>query len=207
MEFTDIEALYKRLGVEPTTKKSDGSLYCSLPLIYDPSTKTHVSDSYQIALYLDKTYPNTPPLFPKGTLVFHQIFQATYQKVSSATLPLLMAAFCDRFSPRTQAVFRPVRERKFGRRLEDLCDETQWQKAEQAWEEYATLLKVNGEGEDTLVMGDTVCFADFQIAAILVGARNALGVESERWKRISGWQGGKCGLFLDQFAKYIVIDV
>lgn len=206
VEYTDIGALYKRLGVEPTAKRPDGSLYCSLPLIYDPSTKTHVSDSYQIALYLDKTYPDTPPLFPKGTLAFHQVFQATYYKILFATIPLLVSTFCSRFSPSTQTVFRPARERAFGGKLEDLCSETQWEKAEQAWKEYGTLLKANGEGKDSLVMGDTVCFADFQLAAILVGARNALGVESEQWKRIAGWEEGKWGRFFDQFARYTVID-
>lgn len=204
VEYTDIEALYRRLGVEPTAKRADGSLYCSLPLIYDPATETYVSDSYQIALYLDKTYPDTPPLFPKGTLVFHQTFQATCHKVLFEIMPLLTAMFCSQLSPRSQAIFRPACERTFGGKLEDLCNETQWQKAEQAWEEYVALLAVNGEGKDNLVMGDTVCFADFQVAAVLVGGRNSLGAESKTWKRISGWQGGKLGRFIDQFAKYTV---
>ncbi|KAF7791479.1 hypothetical protein EIP86_002495 [Pleurotus ostreatoroseus] len=207
VDYPDIEALYRKLGVEPVAKKPDGSRYCSLPLIYDPSTKTHVSDSYQIALYLDKTYPNTPPLFPKGTLAFHQVFQSTCTKVVFSTLPLLVATFCSKLNERSQAYFRPARERMLGGNLESLCNEAQWQKAEQAWAEYAAILAANGEGKDNLIMGDQVCFADFQIAAILAAARNALGVESEQWKRICGWQGGKWERFIDQFSKYTVMDV
>ncbi|KAF7798335.1 hypothetical protein EIP86_009556 [Pleurotus ostreatoroseus] len=203
----DIEALYHKLSVEPAVKRPDGTPYCSLPLIYDPSTNTHVSDSYKIALYLDKTYPATPPLFPRGTLAFHQVFQQTATELATAALLLRVATFCSRLSERAQARFRPRNEQMFGGPLESLCSEVQWEKAEKLWAGFAAVLEANGEGKNNLIMGDQVCFADLQVAAMLAAARNTLGAESEQWKRMCGWQGGKWARFLDQFSQYTVMDV
>ncbi|KAF8824223.1 hypothetical protein HHX47_DHR8000375 [Lentinula edodes] len=68
IEYPDIEALCIKIGAAPTDVKADGtSPEYTLPVIYDPSTNKAISDSFNIAQYLDTTYPDTPQLIPPGT--------------------------------------------------------------------------------------------------------------------------------------------
>jgi glutathione S-transferase len=64
-----LAGLCKKIGAEHTSLKGDQPHY-TLPVIYDPNTNTAVSDSYNIAKYLDEHYPDTPTAIPRGTEVF-----------------------------------------------------------------------------------------------------------------------------------------
>ncbi|THU85865.1 hypothetical protein K435DRAFT_684748 [Dendrothele bispora CBS 962.96] len=44
----------------------------TLPAIYDPSTKTGLTESFAIAKYLDEKYPEKLILVPKGTKVLRK---------------------------------------------------------------------------------------------------------------------------------------
>lgn len=67
VEFPDVEALCKKLGLPPDRYLPDGSAVYTVPVIYDPNTDSHHVESKAIAKYLDKAYPETPQLFPHGT--------------------------------------------------------------------------------------------------------------------------------------------
>lgn len=62
------EALAKKIGAKPTEYKEGNRPWYTLPIIYDPLTKTVVTDSFDIAIYLDRQYPSTPVVFPPGTI-------------------------------------------------------------------------------------------------------------------------------------------
>ena len=81
VEYPDIESLYHKLNLEATSKSPDGGPLYTLPVIYDPSTGSTVSDSAAIAKYLDKTYPNTPVLFHKGTDAFQTAFLDAWHEI------------------------------------------------------------------------------------------------------------------------------
>lgn len=66
--------LAKKIGARATDTEEDGTPYYCVPIIYDPNTDTVVSDSFDIAIYLEKQYPNTRTLIPKGT----EVLQAVY---------------------------------------------------------------------------------------------------------------------------------
>src|SRR6266446_9283461 len=67
LEFPDIESLFKKMGIPPTSKEEDGSDRYTVPAIHDPSTGASIADSVLIAEYLEKTYPDTPKVFPNNT--------------------------------------------------------------------------------------------------------------------------------------------
>ncbi|PSR72266.1 hypothetical protein PHLCEN_2v11858 [Hermanssonia centrifuga] len=73
VEYPDIEVLCIRIGAPPTSTKHGRPRY-TLPVIYDPSTNSVISDSVDIAKYLDETYPDTPKLLPAGTEAFQAMF-------------------------------------------------------------------------------------------------------------------------------------
>ena len=201
VEYPDIEALYKKLGIEAVDKRRDGSPIHTLPVIHDPSTNAIVADSYSIVKYLDETYPLTPALLPKDTLVFHAAFQAAWRPIQSAIFDIVVAAVCDSLNAPSQAYFRSTREEKFGARLEALNTPARWDELVAAWGRLRAFLARNGEGHDTLFGGQVgaITYADVQVAAALVWARNICGEESEDWKKIAGMDDGFWGRFLKQF--------
>ncbi|THU86510.1 hypothetical protein K435DRAFT_868230 [Dendrothele bispora CBS 962.96] len=70
VEYPDIENTLKDLGIAASATKSDGKTpHYTLPAIYDPATKTGLTESLAIAKYLDEKYPDKPILMPKGTEV------------------------------------------------------------------------------------------------------------------------------------------
>ncbi|KAF6802780.1 glutathione s-transferase [Colletotrichum sojae] len=66
----DIEKVRKGLNVPPVRKFADGEDFYTLPVISDPSTGALVGDSFDIAGYLQKTYPDSGAgdLFPPQAL-------------------------------------------------------------------------------------------------------------------------------------------
>lgn len=198
--------MYHKLGLEPTSKNDDGSPYYCLPVIHDPSTKTTILNSKEIIKYLDKTYPDTPPLLPKGTLAFHAAFMATWGPVHTSLFYVVVCAVANQLPERSQVYFRTTREESLGMKLEDVAGEKEWENVETSFAALDKVLSANGKGMDELMMGDKVCYADIQIVSGLLWAKAALGEGSEEWKKIIGWNGGKWARILHRFSQYEVID-
>lgn len=69
VSMPDITKVRGGLGVPPTRKFADGSDFYTLPVLEDPTTGSLVGDSFDIAVYLQKTYPGAGgDLFPPQTL-------------------------------------------------------------------------------------------------------------------------------------------
>ncbi|KAK1834282.1 hypothetical protein QBC39DRAFT_343773 [Podospora conica] len=62
----EIASTRRRLGVPACRKFADGSDYQTLPIVSDPSTGALLGDSFDIAVYLQRTYPSAGAgdLFP-----------------------------------------------------------------------------------------------------------------------------------------------
>lgn len=54
-------------------------------------------------------------------------------------------------------------------------------------------------------MGDRVSYADFIIAGWLVWAKRVWGPESEDWKTVASWHGGKWEKLLKTIERYEVV--
>ncbi|KAL0572168.1 hypothetical protein V5O48_009796 [Marasmius crinis-equi] len=65
VELPDVTSVRQRLGAAPVRKFTDGSDFYTLPVIKEQSTGEIVGDSFDIAVYLDQTYPDSGlKLFP-----------------------------------------------------------------------------------------------------------------------------------------------
>lgn len=176
-------------------------------MIYDPSTGTVVVDSYPIAKYLEKTYPDTPKLFPAGTDAFQAFFiHGFWAGYAFPVFMIIISRVAGSLAPRSAEYFRRTREVKFGNTLEALNTPEQWEKLESSWTKLQSFLFNNGEGKDSLMMGDRITYADIQIACVLVWARTICGADSDDWKRIAGLNNGFWERFLKQFEKYEAVD-
>ncbi|KAL6297916.1 hypothetical protein BKA93DRAFT_831138 [Sparassis latifolia] len=209
VEYPDIARVCQEIGAEPTSTSEYDTPKYTLPVIYDPSTKTVLAESAKIARYLDKTYPDTPVLIPRGSSALHAAFQDAFaQMVSQPALPLMLPATNNILNPSSEAFYRRTRESWFGK-LEDWSPPGPIR--EKHWEELrAALARVAGwmalDDEDKpFFMGDTICYADITIASILVWMKRVLGPESQEWARVKTWDGGKWGSFMQAFDKYEMV--
>ncbi|RPD77734.1 hypothetical protein L226DRAFT_458357 [Lentinus tigrinus ALCF2SS1-7] len=217
VEFADIEPISKKIGAAPTSTKPDGSPFYTCPFIYDPNTRIAVSDSVAIARYLDKTYPDTHPLVPKATAALQQAFLRAFEAEilpgKGELFALMMPQSHARLNERSQPYFRRTREAVLGQSLEEAAPRGS-EKAKRLWEGVRSgfhavaewLKRAEDGGKELFFGGEGIVFADTVVAAFLTWIRLAFGEESEEWKGVLSWDGGRWGKFAEAFRKYEAVD-
>ncbi|KAL0569596.1 hypothetical protein V5O48_012369 [Marasmius crinis-equi] len=206
VEYPDIASTCKRIGAAPSTYKRDGTPYYTLPVIHDPSTGKTISDSPLIAEYLEQTYPDTPRLFPPGTRSLQAAFYDAFEDHHLNHIALFVVPKTALIlNPRSFEFFKEDRSKRLGSvAMEDLYPKGEkktelWQKWKDQWGAVDKWMK---DSETVLVMEDTITFADFVVAGWVMWCRCLWGPESEEWKEIAGWHGGRWGRLLDRLAKF-----
>ncbi|KAJ7361066.1 hypothetical protein DFH08DRAFT_843065 [Mycena albidolilacea] len=205
LEYSEIEPLCKKLGAKPTSQTSPQYTF---PVIHDPATGTVVSDSIEIARYLDATYPNTPRLIPEGTAALHYAFTAAFEATLPPFMHYTLPASLPFLNPASQDYFRQTREELFGgRRLEDVTPignehTVMWEKVKDAFGQVDGWIRKNG-AESKYFMGDTICYADVTVAGFLRWGRKVLG--KDRWEEIMTWHEGRWANLMKEMEKYDVI--
>ncbi|THH21272.1 hypothetical protein EW146_g252 [Bondarzewia mesenterica] len=186
IEYPDIAALCAELNVPSSAIRRDGSPYYTVPFIYDPLTCTHVSDSLPIAQYLERTYPDSPRLFPDG-------------------MHAALRAFEDMWHDRVLQHLFPL--------MTNLNDLAPVEKHPELWDRVRTglgrvdaYMNANGEDPTKFWLGDRVSYADVTMAGWLVWVKRVLGSESNEWRNIVGWHGGRWGRLMEEFERWEFVD-
>ncbi|KAJ7157231.1 hypothetical protein C8R46DRAFT_1293733 [Mycena filopes] len=203
LEYPEIEPLLEKIGAKPT---SETSPQYTLPVIYDPSTDTVVSDSIEIARYLDATYPDSPRLIPEGTTAFHYAFtDAIVAGIGAPLLPYNLPASFPFLNSASQSYFRRTREELFGgRRLEDVTPRgavhaaCEWKKVKDGFGRVDSWIRKNSTGK--FIMGDSVCYADMVVAGFLRWTK--LVLPKENWEDIMSWHDGRWANLMKEMEKY-----
>ena len=209
LEYPDIEPLAKKIGAEPTDIFPDGPYY-SVPIIHDPSTSSVVADSFKIVQYLDKTYPDTPILIPKGTaalqLAFADIF---FEKVGFPVYQHMNLQCMKQLPSRSQVHWRRTREARFGIPIEEIAPEGSEKRAS-LWKEtikgLATMTSWLSAEDGTFVMGDKPSFADLMVASVLTWIKRILGEDSKEWNDVLSADGGRWKRMMAAFDKWEAVD-
>ncbi|KAJ7201180.1 hypothetical protein B0H12DRAFT_538157 [Mycena haematopus] len=202
IEYVEIEALCKKIGAKPTSQTAP---QYTLPVIYDPSTATAVSDSMDIVRYLDATYPDTPRLIPEGTTAFHYAFTAAFEASLGPFVVYAIPASLPFLNSASQDYFRQTREQLFGGcRLEDVpptgdAHTATWKKAEDALGQIDGWILKNG-ADSKYFMGDVLCYADITLAGFLRWFKMVLG--KDKWEEILTWHGGRWANLMKEMEKY-----
>ncbi|KAF9479950.1 hypothetical protein BDN70DRAFT_806127 [Pholiota conissans] len=207
VEFSDIESHCKKLGILPTsTKRAGGGPHYTLPAIHDPSTGAYISESTKIAEYLEKTYPDTPTVFPHNTIGLQWPFNDAYTSLLTPFWMFILPATFEKLHPVSQAYYRTTREAFFGKKIEELMPT-----GDAATKEWANckegLGKVSVWFEKTdssgpYLLGDRVSWGDFVVASYLVWMRIIWGEDSKEWKDISSWDGGRWKRLVESLKEY-----
>ncbi|KAF5389922.1 hypothetical protein D9757_003641 [Collybiopsis confluens] len=213
VEYPDIESVCRRIGAAPTHKtpvdviKVDVTPAYTFPVIYDPTTKRAISESFEIALYLDATYPNTPRLIPPGTHDFQLAFVslAMLRIIPHAGPLMRVKVFKKLAQGRSQEYFRRTREAMYGKKIEEF--EPEGEASIEVWKGFQAGLQLLDEvarketGGDYL-HGANPIFADFALAGIFQWCKAGFGADSEQWKEIMEWQDGRWAAFVARLDKY-----
>ncbi|TBU62354.1 hypothetical protein BD310DRAFT_919227 [Dichomitus squalens] len=215
VEYPDIKPLCLKIGAPAAEKLPDGSPLYTLPVIYDPNTRTPVADSAAIARYLDETYPATPRLFPHGTAALHAAFQAAFLATFFAGghfVAIGLPASHAVMNAPSAAYFRATREAALGKFLEFAPKGSEkrrehWEGLKGIFHTFATWLEA--DGKETLFFageGEKIVFADLVVAGALRCFRTIFGDGSEEWQDILTWDGGRWKRFAEALEKYEAVD-
>ncbi|KAI0314070.1 hypothetical protein OF83DRAFT_1064423 [Amylostereum chailletii] len=211
VEFPDIASVAQRIGAPPTAHRRDGTPLYTLPILHDPASNQHLSNSTDIARFLDRRFPDpasapAPALFPAGTDALLAAFQRAWvDGPVKALVPLMLLRVHDGLPPRSAAFFRATREAMFKARLEAVAPAAAqaalWANARAALGVFDAYLRENGHSEDAgpFVMGHARSYADVQIAGWLVWVKRVWGPASAEWRALAGWHGGRWGRLMAEF--------
>jgi len=212
IEYPNIEAFYKERGIPSVNTKPDGSPFYTLPVIHDESTGKYIVDSYEIVVYLDDQYPNTPTLLPKGTCALQIAFEEATQSACAAMRRLIMPATYEILREESQSYFYRTKGIEELRLPEDKVD-MQWKMFEAGLGVVDGWLKKNGEGQK-FVAGHSISYADITLAARLLRVKKVFdgkkaldgnshgSTESKEWELVQGWHGGRWARLVAEFKQY-----
>jgi glutathione S-transferase len=204
LEYPDIENESIKVGITARYKWPDGRPMYTSPFIFDNSTNTAIPDSYQIAQYLDKTYPDTPKLFPPGTEALQAAFYARYKEVIDPYFLIFITRVPSILNPRSAEYFIRTRSEEHGEPLANL--EPKGQDRVEAWKQveraYDTLNGWLSKSSGPYFMGDAVTFVDLVTASTLYAMAVVFGEESQEWKDLMTWNNGRWAAFRKSMEQY-----
>jgi glutathione S-transferase len=142
--------------------------YKKVPVLVDDG-KT-ITESFDIAVYLDEAYPNRPPLMagPEARGLARFVNEWTDRVINPAIVMTIVADILDDTTDADREHFRETREARFGCRLEDVCGDLDAR--------LATLDKALAPARATLgkqayLSGDHPGYADYILFGSLQWAR------------------------------------
>lgn len=80
----------------------------------------------------------------------------------------------------------------------------EWAKVREAWTMVDGWYAKNG-GNGSFLLGETLSWPDFVIASNLILTRTIFGEESDKWKDVATWNGGRWKKLLKVLDMYIVV--
>lgn len=210
VDVTKVTEVRKSLGAAPVRKHwIDNSDFYTLPVLVDHATGQTVGDSFDIALYLEKTYPNpsreqgevgVPQLFPPSTIALQRAFNAHVDTVFSNHVILVTHTMP--LNHETADPFKTECCRRAGK--------TSWEELGLSGEARAAMLTkfeaalgelaklYNKRDEGTFLEGRTILYADL----IVGGWLQMMKVCLPEWEELRGWQDGLWGNLSDALDKY-----
>ncbi|KAL4071673.1 hypothetical protein V8B97DRAFT_1961661, partial [Scleroderma yunnanense] len=180
----------KEIGATPA-KHPDGSDFYTLPVLRDPNTGAVITDSWDIAVYLENTYPKKP-IFPKDTRGLIHAFIATEVEQITPIRKFLFLRAREIFTKRSAEYFTTTREKYFKQKFEEFSPEGSHER-DQHWsalERGLTTTKMWYDLTDgKWMMGNTFSYVDILAAARVFWLKKML--HDDEWKRIAGWHDGQ----------------
>ncbi|RWA11993.1 hypothetical protein EKO27_g3123 [Xylaria grammica] len=198
VDMPDVPATRQSLGVDPVRFYGDGRPYPTLPIIKDPSTNTVVGDSFDIAVYLEKQYPDAPLLF-RNSIGLYAAFNAHIDSIFPTGGPLFTDGLP--LNPETAEQTKAKILKQWGK--------TTWEEFAVRGEERSKALSAYqaslGEAakyfrfsDGPFIGGQEPDYADLIIGGWLMFVSEVL----PEWEEVRAWHGGVWGKLHDGLEPY-----
>ncbi|KAJ8090881.1 hypothetical protein PM082_024803 [Marasmius tenuissimus] len=173
----------------------------TIPVIHDAKTGEWISDSSEIADYLDRTYPDTPRVIPEGTKILQRIFQADATTRMSEVYSNVIRSEVLQFFP------KEVVEKFLGGVPHTAPEPEKVKAAFVATKEAFDKLNVSLNGgkplRGFLMGGGTPTLADMTVVGLVYSLRVIFGEDSEEWRDVRSWANGWVGWEFDEVLKVL----
>ncbi|KAL0564148.1 hypothetical protein V5O48_017907 [Marasmius crinis-equi] len=199
LSMHEIESTAKSLGVPPTTSYLDGTPRYTVPFIQDSTTGKIVSDSFNVAEYLDEAYPDTPRIIPPGTRMLQATFCTSVFTNFEPLLPVIRPVTVTKFLPAevAEALKKTFGEAAVKSTLTPEEEAEVWKKVVLGYKLIAQGYGNRSAADSAFVMGGTnPTFADMALTGFLWWIHAALG-DTQGWKDIAALGGGKFGKLVE----------
>ncbi|KAJ7615039.1 hypothetical protein DFH06DRAFT_128280 [Mycena polygramma] len=230
VELPDITKTRKSLGVPPCRKFADGQDFYTLPILRDPNTDTCIGDSFDIAVYLEKTYPDSgESLFPSDsshmgldyTSPFANLVSpvplseinttpeyrhyARFNREVDATFTAYVILFAHGmpFNPATAEVTKAASVARAGMRSWDDLAVTGEKRVQMmgAFEDgVASLAALFAKNEGPFLEGKRLTYADVIVCGWLRMIHET--AVAEEWEQVASWHGGVFGKLYEALSGY-----
>jgi len=225
VQLPDIAKVRRDIGVPACRKFADGTDFSTLPILVDPTTNSTIGDSFDIAVYLQRTYPDSGAgdLFPPQTLdfVWHDLavkvplsergdtafseyaqFNTNVDAAFSAHVPLMVNGLP--LDPATAETTKAEFVRRAGvASWDDLT--VQGEKREKLKNSFCVMLGrlaelYKRENSGPFLLGEQASYADLIVGGWVRMMRVTLP-ETE-WEEARNWHGGVFGRLYNALERY-----
>jgi glutathione S-transferase len=193
VEYSDIPIAMKSIGAK-LNKRPDGSDVYTVPVLSDPNTGALITDSYEIACYLEKTYPEKP-IFPNNSESMIRAFDSAYMDLILPAIKSMFIRCTEILSPASAKFFIEARSIAVPLPWDATYDED-WELLEKG---YNTAYEWYQKTDGKWIMGNTFSYADIIVACWLLGFKRVL--KADEWVLVSSWNGGKWAQLLADVEK------
>ncbi|KIK30027.1 hypothetical protein PISMIDRAFT_671047 [Pisolithus microcarpus 441] len=199
VEYCDIAQRMKEIGARQN-KLVDGRDGYTLPFLNDPNTGALITDSWEIAEYLEKTYPEKP-IFPNKSKGLIRAFDAILMNLLRAAIKFPLVRSTEIMNERSAEYFIATREVGFKEKFSEFSPEGP--KREEHWALLEQMFNTSKEWYDEeggkWLMGDVLSYADIIIASRLFWFKRVL--HDDEWEKIANWHDGRWAKLLADFEK------
>ena len=190
VEYPDIAPKLKEIGASPNKLPNGSELY-TVPVLSDPNTGAIVTDSWVIAEYLDKTYPEKP-IFPSGSQGLISAFDSALFALGGESFRFSLLRSSQILNERSLEYFIRTREVTFGEKVDGWSPEgpkrdAHWAIIEKNY--YDSAKRWYDKVEGKWLMGDTFSYADIIFAARTLWYKRVY--REDEWKRVASLHDGK----------------
>ncbi|KAF5010810.1 hypothetical protein FDECE_3053 [Fusarium decemcellulare] len=221
----DIPKVRRDLGLPPNRKFADGNDFYTLPMIQDAATGALVGDSFDIAVYLQRTYPDSGAgdLFPTQTLDFTYVpafafpaplserpddefaeytrFNTSVDAAFSSHVPLMTDGMP--LDPARAKEIKAEFVRRAGLKSWDdfaLTPEAREKLMESFRDMLGHLAKLFEKTDGPFLLGQQASYADFIVGAWL--RMSQVTLPKSEWEEARSWHGGVFGRLHDALDVY-----
>ncbi|KAI0112526.1 hypothetical protein GGR51DRAFT_507382 [Nemania sp. FL0031] len=198
VDLSEVTSTRKSLGADPVRFFADGEPFYTLPVIKDPSDNKVVGDSFDIAVYLDKKYPDAPRLF-RHSIGLYAAFNAHIDSIFPTGGLLFSKGM--RFNPETEEQVKAEFCRRAGVKSWDELTISE-EERRKVLSSYRVALgeaaKYFRFSDGPFIGGKEPDYADIIIGGWLM----FLSLIVPEWEEIRTWHGGVWGKLHDGLEPY-----